>query len=374
MDIISKKISEEYKYIQVFQNDEEILLSDDLTHVNLYNAYVKNNVSGYEFIKNIEKKLNLTRTILDNSKKYKDLQELRFMDEMGLTHIMPGIWKEIDDNKIYENISEELKHNTYYNFSRYINVDQKYSTISLDGPSACGKSTTIDFFKRKDKIKNYIGNLSATYNLKPSSALNYAILNYRLLTESQNTIIDRSPISNIAYQLCYYIMDRISNHELEADRYTLTAFCKEYIEIHNLMPYLEFLNASNLNIIIILDSNFEKVSTRLFNRGIKYNNPSDVARSTVYCYLKAQNAAFAYLANELDYYTLDINFYRLKYSSVNESDLFDAISNHLKFIINDTINTNQTLEEFPKIMYLNTFAETPERMINNISMLVHCSR
>ena len=67
MDIISKKISEEYKYIQVFQNDEEILLPDDLTHVNLYNAYVKNNLSGYEFIKNIEKKLNLTRTILDNS-------------------------------------------------------------------------------------------------------------------------------------------------------------------------------------------------------------------------------------------------------------------------------------------------------------------
>ena len=374
MDMLSRKIIEEYKYIQDFQNGEETLLSDNIAKVNLYNAYVKNNVSGYDFIKNIEKKLNITRTILDNSKIYKGLHELRFMDEMGLTHIMPGIWKELDDNKIYENISDELKHNAYYNYSQYINVDKKYSTVSLDGPSACGKSTIINHFKRKDKIKNYIDKLSATYNLKPSSALNYAIINYRLLTESQNTIIDRSPISNIAYQLCYYIMDRISNHESEADRYTLTAFCKEYIEIHNLTPYLELLNASNLNIIILLDSDFEKVSARLFNRGITYNNPSDVARSTVYCYLKAQNAAFAYLANELDYYTLDINFYRLKYSSINEADLFNDIGNHLRFIISDTINPNQTSEEFPKIRYLNTFADTSERIINNMSMLVYSSK
>ena len=93
---------EEYKYIQGFQNDEEILLSDDLSHVNLYNVYVKDKASGYEFTqtKHWKKNLILQEQYWIIQKKYKGLQELRFMDEMGLTHIMPGIWIGIDDNKV----------------------------------------------------------------------------------------------------------------------------------------------------------------------------------------------------------------------------------------------------------------------------------
>ena len=374
MDITAKKVNEEYTYIKGYLNGES--LSNELININLYTAYVKNTVSGNEFIENVKKKLNITRK-QDNSNK--DIfQEIRFMDQMGLTHIMPGMWKELD-YKNHNNISDELKNNVYYNFSQYIN--QEYSTIGLDGPSACGKSTIINYFKNKDNISNYIDNLSATYNFKPSSALSYVMLNHRLLTESKNMVIDRSPIANIGYQLCYYIMDRMSNES--SFRYTLTSLCKEYIDIHNLTPYLEFLNATNLNVIIILDSDFEKIAFRLFNRGMKYNNSSDMMRSTIDCYLKAQNAAFAYLANELDYYTLDINFYRLKYSSnecdaaATESKIFEAITYHIRHIITETMkhdHANNPSDKFPKIMHLNTFAGTAERIINTACMLVHSNR
>ena len=388
MNTSSKEVNNELGYIQCYKKTKiDPTMSIDLTNVNLHKAYVQKMVPGNVFIRNVEKNLNIPIKQKYFHNFETKFQELRFMDQMGLTHIMPDIWTELETQK-YSNICDELKLNINYNFKKYINSKSIYSTIALDGPSACCKSTVIDQFKQKNKISNYIDNLSDTYNFKPSSALTYAIINLRLLTESQNMVLDRSPISNLAYQLCYYIMDCMSKSDnMNYYKYTMTALCKEYIEIHNLTPYLEVLNAFKLNIIVILDSNFERLGFRLFNRGLKTNSSSDMMRSVMDCYLKAQNAAFAYLANELNYYTLDLNFYRLKYSNegtnivpdvTTESDILDAINTHLKHIITETLKSglenNPSLVEFPNVRHLNTFAGTPERLINSLSMLSYSTR
>ena len=377
MDHTTTKTNQEFDYVQGFiKNKNNDTISSDLTKVNLFKAYIQNMVSGKEFIKKLEKNLNIEGN-QSCANRDTTLQKLRFMNQMGLTHIMPNMLEELEDNNQTSILDELTKQNIFSCDS------SKRTTIALDGPSSCGKSTIINHFWHKNKISNYIDHLSDTYNYKPTSALCHALLNLRLLTESENMVLDRSPIANLAYQLCYYIMNCLSNSDNKKDfRYTFTALCKEYIEIHNLTPWLEYLNGQKLNIIIILDSDFEQMGKRLFQRGLTMNSSSDMMRSVMDCYLKAQNAAFAYLANELNYYTLDLNFYRLKYSRkdniLKEAEIFNAITIHLRNVIervlvsiwDDTISC----EKFAEIVHSNTFAETPERILNNLAMLVHSNR
>lgn len=72
--------------------------------------------------------------------------------------------------------------------------------------------------------------------------------------EMSNYIIDKSPILNLAFQYVYYLMAHMTN--------SLTPYqwCENYTNMHNLTALLEHTNSKNLNVVIIVNTNYHQYS------------------------------------------------------------------------------------------------------------------
>lgn len=196
--------------------------------------------------------------------------------------------------------------------------------LSIDGPSAMGKSTMLKGIP-STKVNKYITcNKNNCYNNIPVASHAYLTTALALHEQTGGLIYDRSPVSNIAYGLCFYIMSAITNN-LKTYR-TFNGLCDEYIRITNMLPTLEYVNAKNLQTLIVIDSSFEHYSARFNARGYAVGSVSDIIKSQVYEYWLAQTAAFVYLANALNYHCLDLQVLRNHYDEVPEDCLLQILS------------------------------------------------
>lgn len=195
------------------------------------------------------------------------------------------------------------------------------SNLFIDGTACCGKTTLQSKYQFKTKINEYY-NL-ANYNVDPIKALSYIQLNLKLNQVLQGYVIDRSPISNLAYQLAYVYMQELPSIK---NKYTPHCIMDVYCKETGLNYVLEYINAQECNVLLLIDSNVAEVQKRMLTR----NTDSDKLKGTCDQYILAQNAAFSYIAMCLNYTIIDINYIRLKYNLTFEKimNLIEILCNH----------------------------------------------
>lgn len=200
--------------------------------------------------------------------------------------------------------------------------------FSIDGPSAMAKSSMMKDIPH-NKINKFV-NVSKNncYNNIPIASFSYITTYENLLKNSVGMIFDRSIISNIAYGICFYLMSVIVNDFMGYRTYT--SVCDEFINSTNMKATLEYINASKYNVLIMIDSSYEHYAQRFYTRGYMNSSKSDVLKSQVYEYWAAQTAAFAYLANILNYNCIDLNSLRLAYPNIDDDQLLTSICESFK--------------------------------------------
>lgn len=243
-----------------------------------------------------------------------------------------------DDKKdqssiINENMLKIMDSEGFINLSKYVLEDetityekqidtllyrnkQDLKNIYVDGTSCCGKSTMISCLSehRLFKIKNvYNGNVKF-YNFDPLLSTDYFVRGILLNNNCRGMCFDRSPISNLAYQIVYYLMFGVLDK-----RKTMFGNCMEYIKIYNLEYMLRYMKSQKLSIIIIIDSDIDGVRCRMTNRA----KPKDIKRN-YYRYVIFQNIAFSVLSYLCDIPCIDLNYFRIKFN-ISTKDVLDYI-------------------------------------------------
>lgn len=213
--------------------------------------------------------------------------------------------------------------NTYNDLDAYFNdfykqvfSDSEMCGLSIDGPACNGKSSMMfdkPYFKANQIFDVADGN---AYNIYPNAALSYFTINDLIGT---SFLCDRSPISNMAYSMAYYLMNKLTNKTIIYQ--SLHSICDEFVKLHEFQNMLCYLNAKNYRVVIILDSDYNSVYERMRYRGLANEYLSDIAKSTIEEYHTAQTAAFAYFANVLNYHCFDLDYLR-SYFDVSTVDIF----------------------------------------------------
>lgn len=206
-------------------------------------------------------------------------------------------------------------------------------SFAIDGTTCCGKSTIVAKYPNA-KINNYLNDHAHNYNFQATTALEYLILSIRMMTESKNIVCDRSPISNIAFQLTYYLMNKYGSGGGDE---SLNGLCEKYVRMHNMLPALEFLKGLKLNIIIIIDSDIDDIQRRMHARD---DSASDKIKSAFPQYYY-QNAAFAYLANRLALPCFDLNYFARRYDVADKALVFSRVQQK----VCDFLNGHLTADE-----------------------------
>lgn len=198
--------------------------------------------------------------------------------------------------------------------------------LCLDGTTCVGKSS---IFPNLSKV-NHLMNVEE-YNISPPVAFNYLCTGLSLCTDNPNTtIIDRSPISNIAFQFVYYIMKKYAN----SDR-TLFGLCEEYMQLHNMEPMLEFIKSLQLPILIFIkpgDVGVAELMERMRKRANDTSSLGDAYKCNNEMYFIAQNAAYEFLGRVLGYPVLvdiDMLKFREKLTALVPTFNFDSYETNL---------------------------------------------
>lgn len=213
------------------------------------------------------------------------------------------------------------------------NINSK-SNLCIDGPSAMAKSSMIGNAKSQ-KVNNFINiNKNNCYNNNPVATASYYIISSKMNNSLSNIVFDRSPISNLAYGLCFYIMNILTTNQLGYR--TFSGICSEFIQNTNLVPFLEHVKSQKYNILIMIDSSFSHYSKRFNRRGYHAKSRSDINKSLVYEYWIGQTTAFAYLANVLNLHCIDINKIRMEYPTLDDDFIFNIICTKFQ----DTLTLN----------------------------------
>ena len=299
----------------------------------LRNAYVKG-IDGGEVLQSISRLYSTSQLI--RNKPYPQYESLHLAHKKGETHIMANI------NSHYDTMEDELANDPYWQQLSFNNVNS--STVFLDGVNCCGKTFVVNSFANS-KVSKY--HELQYYNITSEASLSYILLNLEMMKYPEATVIDRSPISNLAFQFAYNLMNICSTNVNK----TPNGLCHEYIHIHNLKPVLEYLNWCQPNIFILLDSGLRELHHSQMNRGIKDTSPSDSMKSIFPIYGYSQNASYAMLANLLNLPVIDLNYFRIKYDCDDRKQLLKCIQ---KFLIDkitkhhDLVNKNiYTVDEIP---------------------------
>uniref|UniRef100_A0AAU8GFG2 Uncharacterized protein n=1 Tax=Faxonius propinquus nudivirus TaxID=3139431 RepID=A0AAU8GFG2_9VIRU len=319
-----RKFNDELEYFTELKYKHQKLSSTSIDKL-IFDTYVKVSRTSTICIPTIKNALNITNHNNENTTYDNDndiLKTLKNMKKFGITYYSSCF----NTFNKFTTIEDEIH--------MFMNKFTNAQNVFIDGLCATGKSTLAKYFTNI-KISQYL-DISNSYNYHPTSALSYVLLNILMNEESEGLIIDRSPLSNIAFQICYYIMGILTNDDLGYR--TLSAICQEYIDNHNMLPVLEYIKNKNLNILIILDSDFIKASKRLNLRGYYTNSISDKQRSLVKEYWLGQMAAFSYLSNMLHIPCFDINYFRIKYKKNDDENLLQEIYLHINNFLANNMN------------------------------------
>ncbi|UBZ25616.1 TK2 [Carcinus maenas nudivirus] len=205
-------------------------------------------------------------------------------------------------------------------FNEVYDTISDWEYIAIDGPSCCGKSKLISNLNPMKVNEIYNVNEGNAYNMYGEAAISYFILNDKFQKEKLTT--DRSAISNIAYLMAYYVMNIMTNN-CQYNR-SMHSLCDEFVNFHNLKPCLEYIRAQNYNVLILLDSSFEHSAIRTNLRGVSVGSTSDIVKSLCFEYHASQTAAFAYLANFMNYPCIDLDYVRTMFDITSDDNIFEA--------------------------------------------------
>lgn len=208
------------------------------------------------------------------------------------------------------------------------------SQLAIDGPSCVGKTTLFKKLKDSNKFKYYsylkanlfLSNFEMiTYNCNMTAAVSY----YEIAKEIGKmdfTIQDRSAISNVVYQIVYYLMDcdNISNYKV---------LIQDYIIKHNLQyVFTDYLN-SNINTVFIVNSNLNALMETFKSR-----DESNVKGSNLKYHL-CQLLAFAFVSEYLQILLIDVCFgYDIAYDIISEFEFLldrEKVDTMVKVVLND---------------------------------------
>lgn len=256
-----------------------------------------------------------------------ELQELESKHSKGITHLPKTRFL------TYPSMEEELKamHNLF---------DPHKKTVAIDGASACGKTTLVNKFPWW-KINMVLGESMRYYNLSPIVAHRYLFEGLMAMQSSKNVVFDRSPISNIAWQMAYYL---ITHYHAPAEPHCFASIhpelephgvCLQYVRMHNLGSVLDFLRGEKLNIIIIIDSDANEILKRIAQR----DTPRAKLKASVKEYA-LHVAPYAFLANSLDLPCFDLAYFRIKYGLPTDK-VFEKLQYFLEHEIRKVIATDE---------------------------------
>lgn len=246
----------------------------------------------------------------------------------GLTHYTLDYY-----DKSFDNYTHEI----YYFCNQLFTKNQNH--LSIDGCACTGKTTLIQKFPNF-KINKVMGNELDYYNINPCIALAYLMLYCKCIEESKNLLFDRSPFSNIAYMLCYYLMSQDGKNE----KLTTYGKCIEFIQMHNLVPVFEYLKAKKFNILFIIDSDYQSVKQRMKERG----TPGDYTKSNFQQYIMYQCAAFGFISKICDIPCFDINYIRQKYN-IPTNEILSSMQSIFSQKILSNINIDEVI--YPQVLF-----------------------
>lgn len=269
--------------------------------------------------------------LLDKDSNVDEEKQLTHNGIMFHTFSIMGFEKSLGDKIGLKITIDEYFKNVFRNINSKAN-------LCIDGPSAMAKSSMIGNVQSQ-KVNNFINiNKNNCYNNNPVATTSYYIISSKMNRELQNTVFDRSPISNLAYGLCFYIMNVLTTNQLGYRTYS--GICSEFIQNTNLVAFLENVKSQKYNILIMIDSSFPHYSKRFNRRGYICKSRSDINKSLVYEYWVGQTAAFTYLANVLNLHCIDINKIRMEYPTLDDNLIFDTICTNFQ----DNLTLNFTKE------------------------------
>lgn len=295
------------------------------------------NIDGRKLVQWLQKDYNLRVS----PTRYTRMRPIEEANARGLTHLTVE-----SVNVDYGSVESELGQDPAW---CQLPLDPAKRYVCIDGVNCTGKTSLLLDFPHM-KITDYCGDQLDYYNVNPETALSYLLISLQMLRDCENVLIDRSPVANLAYQYCYYLMSASRGNK------TMTALCEEYTKMHNLLPLLEYLRGLRLNVVILLDSNVPQLAKRLYRRGVTLQSRGDVIKSAFDSYGACQNAAYAFLANQLDYACIDLQYFRLKYGVCDDGELLQYVHAYLKSKIASVIDASAP--RYPDLVY--TSVVTPQ--------------
>lgn len=198
--------------------------------------------------------------------------------------------------------------------------------IYIDGENCCGKTTLAG----EECLKVSQLQKLPYRNINPCQALDYLVLSDLLgFVNGSHVNIDRSPISNLIFQLVFYLHDllrRYSIDELKFCEFTPYKWCEDYIAMHNLEALLRFINAKGYNVLILIDSDYLAVGERMM---VRSRNANDYLKGLDNNYNLAQSIAYAYFACKLNYPCIDLSYLRYAYQ-MSDRDIFEVMKSEFK--------------------------------------------
>lgn len=177
------------------------------------------------------------------------------------------------------------------------------TNLCIDGMSCSGKSSVIARLERDFNASTFKINktLDCTdYNYNSTTAFQYLLKQIIEHGKLDRCIVDRSILSNVAFQLVYWLM---SCEESVYEKLSPHALCAHYVQMHHMQALLEFIKAQNHNILIVVNSDIDKICNLMITRGVG----GDVYKGRVTAYAKAQYDAYIFLANVLELPVFDHN-------------------------------------------------------------------
>lgn len=167
--------------------------------------------------------------------------------------------------------------------------------VCIDGMSCSGKTTILSKFHKIFKINTVLD--TTNYNYNSVTAFSYLEMQNYIYNKNRNLVFDRSPISNLAFQLVYWLME---NYD-ERVNFSSYNWCENYVRMHNMKNALEYIKSRNYNIIIVVNSNLDEWQKYMLMR----NGTGDRYKGCVREYGECQLFAYIYLAQVLNLPILD---------------------------------------------------------------------
>lgn len=223
-------------------------------------------------------------------------------------------------------------------FEQFYSDIAHYDNLSIDGSTACGKSTMLEGLNPVKVNKFFCVNKSNLYNIVSECSMTYIHL-HEEFKKYPGLTTDRSIISNLTYLMVYYVMNVLTNNA--TFNKSMFGLCEDFVNIHNLKPTLEYIRGLKCNVLILIDSSHQHTATRTNRRGLNLHSNSDIVKPLCKQYHVAQTAAFAYFANFMNYRCIDFDYVRTSYNVVNEELMFSTNKKMFHKMCNFTPFTEQ---------------------------------